>query len=190
MKKNGKKTIVRLNRIVLYCSVLCCIIGIIASSIMFFVLDNETSLPEDTSIWKGQIIFITCAVLLFIATVYCMSKWWITISFSEHTVRYRRLFHKTYIRPYKYYSHIYFGYKARTGNLIAESKKTYYLVITNNIYDTHELKRVNDIEMSYHTIKLMFSEGLCENLYRTFPDSHKKMLSDAVNGIKKDSRML
>ena len=58
------------------------------------------------------------------------------------------------------------------------------------VFDEHELKHIDNVEMSYHTIKLIFTEGLCENLLRTFPESHKKMLIDAIEGIKKDSQML
>ncbi len=190
MKKEGKKTIVRLNRIALYCSIWCCIIGVAASSAMFFILDKEINLPEETDIFRGQMLFIGLAVLLVAATVYCISKWWVTVSFSEHNVRYHRIFRKTYVRSYKYYNFIYFGYKAKTGNLIAESRKTYYILITRNMYDAHELKHVDKIETSYKTIKLIYSDGLCRNLYKTFPDTHKKMLTNAINGIKKDSSML
>lgn len=190
MKKAGRKTIVRINRIALYCSIFCCIIGVVASSVMFFVLDNETNLPEETDILRGQMLFLGLAVLLVVATIYCVSKWWITVSFSNNTIRYHRIFHKTYVRPYKYYNFIYFGYKAKTGNLIAESKKTYYIIISRNMYDKHELKHVDKIEMSHKAIKLIYSDGLCRNLYKTFPDTHKKMLTDAINGIKKDSTML
>ena len=190
MRKEGRKTIVRLNRIVLFCAIICCIVGIVASAVMFFVLGNESNLPEETDIFKGQMLFVGLAVLLVAATVYCISKWWVTISFGERNVRYSRLFHRHYTKPYKYYHYIYYGYKAKTGNLIAESRKTYYIVITNQIFDEHELKHIDNVEMSYHTIKLIFTEGLCENLLRTFPDSHKKMLIDAIEGIKKDSQML
>ncbi len=190
MKKEGKKTIVRLNRIALYCSIFCCIVGVAASGVMFFVLRNETNLPEETDIFSGQILFLGLAVLLIAATLYCISKWWITVSFTERTVRYHRLFRKTYVRPYSYYHFVYFGYKAKTGNLIAESRKTYYILITNNIYDTYELKHMDNIEMSHKAIKLIYSDGLCRTLYQTFPDTHKKMLIDAVKGIKKDSALL
>ena len=190
MKREGKKTIVRFNRIVLFCAVICCITGIIASSVMFFVLGNESNLPEETNILRGQMLFICFAVLLFFATVWCLSKWWITISFGERNVRYSRLFHRQYVKPYKYYHYIYYGYKAKTGNLIAESRKTYYIIITNQIFDEYELKHIDKVDMSYHTIKLIFTEGLCENLLRTFPDSHRKMLNDAIEGIKKDSMLL
>ena len=190
MKKEGKKTIVRLNRIALYCSICCCIIGVIASSVMFFTLGKEINLPEEADIFRGQILFVILAVLLVSATVYCISKWWVTVSFSEHNVRYHRIFRKTYVRSYKYYNFIYFGYKAKTGHLIAESKKTYYILITREMYDEYELKHVDKIEGSYKTIKLIYSDGLCRNLYKTFPDTHKKMLANAINGIKKDSTML
>lgn len=190
MKKEGRKTIVRLNRPILYCAILCCAVGVIASIIMFFVLENETTLPEETNIFQGQIIFVCFAVLLIAATVYCVSKLWITVSFSEHSVHYSRAFRKTHVRTYNYYKNIYFGYKAKTGNLIADSKKTYYIVITRNIYDEHELKHMGNIDMSHQTIKLIFNEGLCRNLYRTFPVSHKNMLLNSLQSIKKDSKTL
>lgn len=190
MEKESKKIVVRLNRTVLYCAVISCIVGIIASSVMFYFLAIEENLPEDTNTLPGQIMFVICGILLIIATVYCVSKWGITVSFNGHTVRYHRLFHKTRVRPYKHYRYVHYGYKAKTGRLITESRKTYYIVITNRIIDEHELKRVDKIEMSHDTIKLIFSEDLCKELYSVFPDTHKKMLAKAVLSIRKDSMML
>lgn len=191
MKKIKKKTIVRLNRIPLFLTILGCIIGTVLCILMFFVLEKETSVPEEgTGIFAGQIIFLICAVLLIFSTFYFIIKWYITISFTEEAIKFDRAFERPRSRPYQYYKYIYFGYKAKTGNLIADSRKTYYVVITNQFMDETDLKHIDSIEMSYNTIKLLFTEELCENLNRVFPDTHKKMLSKAVEGIKKDSMML
>mgnify|MGYP003294840236 CR=1 FL=1 len=58
------------------------------------------------------------------------------------------------------------------------------------IIDENELKHVDKIEASHKTIKLLFSEDLCAELYSVFPDTHKKMLAKAVLDIRKDSKML
>lgn len=190
MKKGNKKIVVRLNRTVLYCAVISCIVGIVASVLMFFILPGDKNHAEETNVMFGQIIFACCGILLIFATLYCVSRWGITVSFNELTVRYYRLFHGTYVRPYKYYRYVHYGYKAKTGNLIADSRKTYYIVITSMIIDENELKHVDKIETSHRTIKLLFSEDLCKELYSVFPESHKKMLAKAILDIRKDSKML
>lgn len=190
MNKESKKVVVSLNRTALYFAVISCVVGIIASVLMFFFLAGDKNQTEDTNVMFGQIIFACCGILLLFATLYCVSRWGITVSFNEQTVRYGRLFRGTYVKPYKYYRYIHYGYKAKTGNLIAESRKTYYIVITSMIIDENELKHVDKIETSHKTIRLLFSEDLCAELYNVFPDTHKKMLAKAILDIRKDSKML
>ena len=49
MKKGNKKIVVRLNRTVLYCAVISCVVGIIASVLMFFFLAGDKNQTEDTN---------------------------------------------------------------------------------------------------------------------------------------------
>ena len=49
MNKKSKKVVVSLNRTALYFAVISCVVGIIASVLMFFFLAGDKNQTEDTS---------------------------------------------------------------------------------------------------------------------------------------------
>lgn len=177
--KNNVKAVLKLNRRIVYITTAACIIGVILCGVMLYWVSND-SLSEIEDPLIGQLVFAFLALLIIAATVYCYSRLYITLYFTDKGIRFVRAFRRTYYHSYNYYSYVFFGYSMRQGKTINNDKKTYYVLLTRNIYCDYDLCHMNFINMEHHTIKLFYSEELHSLLLRVLPSELCSALNEAV----------
>ena len=178
--KSNVRAILKLNRRIIALTTVGCILGLILCVSMLFWMSSDSPAEVEQLIF-GKIAFVILALLLIAATVYCYSRLYITLYFTDKGIRYCRAFSRTRYHSYDYYSYVFLASNSRHGRTIKNNKKTYYLILTRNIYCDYDLCHAGRIYNKHHTIKLFYSDELYSLLMRVLPQENQKYLIDALN---------